>query len=337
MKKIFAIIAIISLLFSCNNNNKIPDVSAIKINLGTERFERNLFDTSAVSLPMYIRHLQTDNPAFTNTFLTKILNVDPLWPADTAATYVNGFIKAYRILYNDIEKKFADFSTYENEIKFALQLVKYYFPDYKTPEKIVTYIGPPDGFGDILAPEGILVGLHHHLGKDYALYKTEMVQQFYPEYISRQFEPDFITINAIKNIAADIYPEKDDDQPLVNQMIEKGKRLFLLQKLLPKTAAYKLIGYTEDQFKDCNAHEAVIWDMFIKNNLLQSIDKNMMRNYVDEGPTTQELGAGSPGNIGSFAGWQIVNKYMQKNTAITLQQLINIDAETIFREAKYKP
>ena len=337
MKKIFLITGIISLLFSCSNKNKIPDVSAIKISLDTERFEKNLFDTNAVSLPMYIRHLQTDNPAFTHTFLTRILNVDPKWPADTAALYVNGFIKAYRLLYNDVEKKFSDFSTYENEIKLSLQLVKHYFPDYKTPEKIITYIGPPDGFGDILAPEGLLVGLHHHLGKDYPLYKTEMVQQFYPAYISRRFEPDYISINAIKNIAADIYPEKDNDQPLVNQMIENGKRLFMLQMLLPKTAEYKLIGYTEDQFKDCIAHEAVIWDMFIKNNLLQSIDKNIMKNYVDEGPTTQELGAGSPGNIGSFAGWQIVKKYMQKNTAITLQQLINTEAETIFREAKYKP
>ena len=337
MKRILFITAIISLLFSCSNKNKTPDVSAIKINLGTERFEKNLFDTTAVSLPMYIRHLQTDNPVFTNTFLTKILNVDPQWPADTAASYVNGFIKAYRILYNDVEKKFSDFSTYENEIKFSLQLVKYYFPDYKTPEKIITYIGPPDGFGDILAPEGLLVGLQHHLGKDYPLYKTEMVQQFYPDYISRRFEPDYISVNAIKNITADIYPEKDNDQPLVNQMIEKGKRLFMLQMLLPKTAEYKLIGYTDDQFKDCIAHEAVIWDMFIKNNLLQSIDKNTMKNYVDEGPTTQELGAGSPGNIGSFAGWQIVKKYMQKNPAVTLQQLINTDAETIFREAKYKP
>ena len=141
----------------------------------------------------------------------------------------------------------------------------------------------------------------------------------------------------MKNIVTDIYPEKNEDQPLIIQMIEKGKRLYMLEHFLPKTESYKLIGYTENQLKDCYAHEGVIWNMFVKNTLLQSIEKSLIKNYVDEGPTTQELGEGSPGNIGTFSGWQIVRKYMQKNAATTLQQLINLDAETIFQEAKYKP
>jgi uncharacterized protein YjaZ len=48
-------------------------------------------------------------------------------------------------------------------------------------------------------------------------------------------------------------------------------------------------------------------------------------------------GEASPGNIGSFAGWQIVKKYMQKNEKISLQELMLTDAETIFQSAKYKP
>jgi uncharacterized protein YjaZ len=50
-----------------------------------------------------------------------------------------------------------------------------------------------------------------------------------------------------------------------------------------------------------------------------------------------ELGEGSPGNIGSFAGWQIVKKYMGSNTNATLPQLMKTDAEVIFQQAKYKP
>jgi uncharacterized protein YjaZ len=120
-------------------------------------------------------------------------------------------------------------------------------------------------------------------------------------------------------------------------MIEKGKRLYLLQKLLPDIDENMLIGYTTDQLIDCNKHEAVIWDLFVKTNLLQITDKSIIKNYVEEGPKTQELGDGAPGNIGSYTGWQIVKKYIQKNSSLSPEQLMAVDAETIFQEVKYKP
>ena len=324
------------ILFSCSNK-KIPDVSNIKISVTTERFEKDFFDTSTNSLFTYLKQLNNKNPSFVENYLTRILSVDPSWPSDTAAAYVNIFIKSYRPVYDSAERIFNDFTPYEEEVKKGLQFVKYYFPEYKLPIKIITYIGPADGFGDILAEDALIVGLQHHLGKNNSLYKTTFVQQTYPDYISKTFEPDYIAVNCIKNIANDLYPEKEDEKPLVNQMIEKGKRLYLLNKFLPLTEEYKLIGYSQEQLKDSYSHEAVIWDLFIKNSLLQVTDKNIIKNYVNESPKTQELGEGAPGNIGSFAGWQIVKKYMQKKPATTLQQLMNLDTEIIFQEAKYKP
>jgi hypothetical protein len=338
MTRVFIVILASALfLFSCNNGEKIPDVSDIKINFTTDRFEKKLFDTSAPSLTAYLQRLESTNPSFTSTFLKTILNADPQWQADTTAAFVNGFVKAFRPVYDSAEKIFGDFSPYEEEIRKGLQFVKYYFPNYKVPEKIITYIGPLDGYGDIISEEGFLIGLHHHLGKNYSLYKTELVRETYPDYISSRFEPDYIAVNCMKNIVYDIYPEKESDKSLINQMIEKGKRLYILSKVLPETDEYKLIGYTEQQLKDSYKHEAAIWDLFVKNSYLQTTDKNISKNFIDEGPKTQELGEGAPGNIGSFAGWQIVKKYMQKNVATTLQQLINLDEETIFQAAKYKP
>ena len=84
-------------------------------------------------------------------------------------------------------------------------------------------------------------------------------------------------------------------------------------------------------------HEASVWDLFVQNNFLQTIDNNIIKNYIGEGPKTQELGEASPGNIGSFAGWQIVKKFMQKNPKLSLAALMTTNAETIFQQAKYKP
>ena len=337
MRVVIITVLFCSILLSCSNHEKIPDVSNIKISLSTDRFEKHLFDTTAHNLFAYLRKLQSNDPSFTNAYLTTILNVDPTWPPDSAAVYVNGFIKAYRPIYDSTEKIFSDFTPYENEIKRGLQFVKYYFPSYKVPEKVITYIGPADGYGDILSDDALIVGLQHHLGKDFSLYKSELVQQTYPEYLSSRFEPGYIHVNCLKNIVNDLYPEKTDDKPLANQMVEKGKRLYLLSKFLPGTEEYKLIGFTKKQLEDAYSHEPVIWDLFVKNAYLQTIDKNIIKNYIGESPKTPELGEGAPGNIGSFAGWQIVKKYMQKNVATTVQQLMNLDAEIIFQQAKYKP
>jgi hypothetical protein len=334
MKK-FVLILLLAGFVACNS--KTPDVSGIAITITTERFEQKLFDTAAGSLSSYLLQLQQANPSFTAVFLNNILNADPAWPADSTATYVNEFIKAYRPVFNTVQKQFGNFEGYEKEIVQALKYCKYYFPAYSLPKKIITYIGPADGYGDIIAPEGLLIGLHHHLGKDDALYKTDLVQQIYPAYISNRFEPATITVNAIRNIVDDMYPDKSDDQPLVNQMIEKGKRLYLMHLLLPQTPQWQLIGYTEQQMNDCQKQEANIWDLFVKNGSLQIADKNIVKNYIGESPKTIELGEGAPGNIGAFAGWQIVKKYMQKNSDVTPQQLMQTTAENIFSAAKYKP
>ncbi len=337
MRLITACLFIPVFLFSCNTGDKIPDVSNIKVELSTQRFEKELFGLDTVNFNTQLDRLQAKYPAFGENFITTILGADPKWSADSIANYVHGFIRAFRNVYDSTQVIFKDFTPYEKDIKLGLQFLKYYFPDYKAPNKIITYIGPLDGFGDILADDAIIIGLHHHLGKNYPIYKTGMVQETYPDYITNRFEPGYIAINCMKNIVLDMYPEKMEDKPLIQQMVEKGKRLFVLAKLLPHTEEYKLIGYTKEQLDDTYQHEKAVWDLFVQNNFLQTIDNSIIKNYVGEGPKTQELGDASPGNIGSFAGWQIVKKYMQKNSKLSLLQLMATDAETIFQEAKYKP
>lgn len=337
MRIVFVFLLATVVLFSCNNAENIPDVSDIKIELQTKRFEQDLFTTDTVNFTQNLDQLIATYPSFGENFLATILNTDPHWSADSAADYVHGFIAAYKPVFDTAQKVFPDFSKYEKEIKQALKFVKYYFPAFKDRKKLITYIGPLDGYGDILSDDAIIVGLQHHLGKNYSLYKSQIVQETYPEYISNRFEPGYIAVNCMKNIINDLYPERMEDKPLVQQMVEKGKRLFILSKLLPDTDEYKLIGYTKEQLKAVYEHEAQIWALFTQNNFLQTMDNNIIKNYIGEGPKTQELGEASPGNIGSFAGWQIVKKYMQQNGKLSLQKLMQTDAETIFQQAKYKP
>jgi len=336
MRAFLWILIIVCLMESCGGK-KTPDVSGITVELSTHRYEKKLFDSTAPSLIAYLQELQGTDPAFTDIFLSNILNADPRWPADSTAMYVNSFVDSYRPVYRDVEKNYADFKPFEIALEDACRFVKYYFPAYRLPNKIITYIGPADGYGDAVTKDAFLVGLHYHLGKDNPLYQSAIVTQIYPDYLTRSFEPGYIVINAMKNIVNDLYPEKSTDQPLINSMVEKGKRLYLLQSFLPNTPEHLLIGYTELQLKNCYKQESVVWELFVKNNLLQNSDRNTIKNYLEDGPKTQELGEGAPGNIGSFAGWQVVKKFMEKKPATTLPQLMEMDSEMLFREAKYKP
>lgn len=337
MRLLFGLVIMCGLLHSCNSGEKTPDVSHIKIQVSTQRFEKELFKLDSANFQVNLEKLIAQYPSFGENFLYTVLGTDPKWNADSVASYVKGFINAYRNVYDSSELLFKDFAPYEAELKKGLQFVKHYFPKYTVPEKIITYIGPLNGYGDIVSDDALIVGLHLHLGKNFSLYKSELVQQTYPDYISSNFEPGYIAVTNLKNIVLDLFPEKMEDKSLVQQMVEKGKRLYILSKVLPNEEEYKLIGYSPVQLKDSYDHERNIWDLFVQNNLLQTIDNNIIKNYIGESPKTQELGDASPGNIGSFAGWQIVKKYMKKYPETSLQKLMITDDDTIFREAKYKP
>ena len=336
LKSFLALLLAGTVFFSCKSN-KAPDVSDIKIDLSTQRFEQDFFKMDSNKVATVLDAVIAKYPSFGENFLATILNVDPRWQGDTAANYIKAFMAAYRPVFDSSQRVFADFSVYEQQIEKAFKYTRYYFPQYKLPGKIITYIGPMDGYGDILDADAVIVGLHQHLGKNYSMYATPVVRETYPEYISARFTPEYIQVNTMKNIVLDLFPEKFEDKRLGVQMVEKGKRLDALQQLLPDVKPHLVIGYTQKQWTESMDRQAVIWDLFVQNNYLQTTDYNITKNFIGDGPKTQELGEASPGNIGSFSGWQIVNKYMAKFPETSLPDLMKMDAEEIFQKAKYKP
>lgn len=336
MRFIFSFI-VLTILVSCKNNANTPDVSNIKMKLPVERFEKDFFTLDSTQMAAGFESLQKKYPTFSNIYFAHILNADPRWTNDSLYSYSKGFINSYQFVFDSVNNVFADFKPYQEELEKGMQYVKYYFPEYDAPSKIITYIGPLDGYGDILDEDALIVGLQHHIGAQFSGYQFPWVIQTYPNYISNNFTPATISVNAFKNIVLDLYPEKSEDKSLIIQMVEKGKRLYLLNRFLPFKDDYLLIGFRKEQFEESKKHENVIWDLFVQNNFLQTIDINIIKNYIGESPKTQVLGESAPGNIGSFTGWQIVKKYMEKYPDTKIPDLMNMDPESLFEKTKYKP
>jgi len=346
IKKILLILVSSICIVACNSGPSVPDVSNIKVNLVTERFEQDFFAMDTNNVHGSLMQLERKYPGFLNDFVVKILAIPILPTPDTSVDrMIKKFISDYRPVKDTADIVFRSFDEISAQVKKGLQFAKYYFPNYRLPEKIITFIGPMDAYfegslgayGDIISNEGFAVGLQLHLGKNYSLYSSEMGQELYPLYISKRFEPAYIPVNCMKNIVDDLFPEKPNEKPLIDQMVEKGKRLYILDRLLPYTADSLKIGYTGPQLKGCYENEAHIWDLFLRNDFIYSIDPSVNKNYLQDGPKTDELGDASPGFIGLFVGWQIVKKYMSKHPDLPLAQLMQTDSRKIFEESKYKP
>lgn len=348
LKKNLFIISVVFIFCACSNNKKAPDVSAVKIDLVTMRFEQDLFSIDTNHVASSMQELLKKYPQFTPDFIQNILGLDLdslVIEGNAQDQAIKLFLHDYRPLKDSADLIYKDFSKESQEIKKALQYVKYYFPTYDLPKKVITFIGPINANfetsfgiqGDILTPEGVGVGLTLHLGKNFSFYKSPQGREQYPDYISDNFDKEHITVNCMRNIVDDLFPYKAVGAALIEQMVERGKRLFLISKFLPYTDEHIIIGYTSEQMKDAISHEALIWQFYLNNELLNMSDQNIVKNYIGESPKTPELGEGAPGNLGSFSGWQIVKKFMAQNEKISLQELMKMPPREIYQQSKYRP
>jgi hypothetical protein len=240
------------LLAACKTTPGKPDVSGIKVNLVTQRFEQDLFAIDTNNVGPGLRALSAKYPGFLNDFLVNILGIPQGDPQ--AGMIIKKFIIDFRPVKENADKQFSNFKAYNEELIQMLKHVKYYFPSYPLPAKVITFVGPMDAFyesslgwsGDIITTEGLGIGLQMHLGAFSPLYAEEGGQG-YPQYISRRFEPAYISVNCARNIIDDMYPDQSKTKTLIEHMVDKGKRLYVLDKLLPDLADTLKIGYTGGQ------------------------------------------------------------------------------------------
>jgi hypothetical protein len=337
---------VLTIFIGACGNNSGPDVSDININLQTQRFEQDFFALDTTAFEQSLTKLNEKYPLFFPDFVEKVLGLPPLRAGmPETSEMLKKFLSDYRPVKDSADKVFNDFEKYNRETIEGLKHVKHYFPAYKTPEKLITFIGPMDayfeastgGYGDALTTNALIVGLQLHLGSRFSMYTSEMGQSLYPAYISRKFAPEYIPVNCIKNVIDDMYPENTTGKSLVEKMVEKGKRLYVLNKLMPETPDTLKIGYTDKQLKGCYENEGLIWNFILTNSLAYNTDPSVIKGYIGEAPNTPELGEGSPGYIALFLGQRIVEKFMEKNDGMQLDSLMRMDPRTIFEQSKYRP
>jgi gliding motility-associated lipoprotein GldB len=309
-------LAICFFLLSCEKKNKIEKaVEEIPIEIKVDRFDKAFFETKPEDLSKLKQKYPYFFPAGTNDALWIEKMKHPQW----------------RELYGEVQKKYADFSSINQEIETLFKHIKFYFPKTKTP-KVVTLISEMDyNTKTIYADSLVIVSLELYLGKNHKFYQ-------FPEYIKQNFESTQI----VPDIASSFLQTKmvpDTDKTFLSQMIYLGKELYLKELLLPEYSDASRIGYTPEQINWCVENEGYIWRYFIDKEILYSVDAKLIPRFLSPAPFSKfylEIDNDSPGQVGAWIGWQIVRSYM-KNNDVTINELMNKKAKEIFEQSKYKP
>jgi len=303
-------------MVSCNKKSKIEqDVEQIPVELSVDRFDKAFFETK----PEDLANLKTKYPFFFSNKYDDKVWIDKLQNKD------------WRALYNEVQKKYANFDKQTTEIEDLFKHIKYYFPETITP-KVYTVIAEMDyNSKAIYANDKLIIALELYLGTNHKFYQ-------FPEYLKQNFEerqmmPDIVSSYALTKIPL------PSDKTLLSSMIYYGKELYLKDLLLPDYSDAERIGYKSEQITWCQENESYMWRFFIDDNLLFDTDYRLPNRFINLAPFSKfylEIDNESPGRIGQWVGWQIVRSFMEHNDS-SLQDMLKMDAKQLFEKSKYKP
>lgn len=325
------------LLPGCTETVQRPDVSQISVSVRTMRFDRDFFALDTLALPSQLQGLARSYPDFYSEYMQFMLGVSGQPRDSLTQQTILSFLRSYRPVYDSLRSRFERTQPIEQELQQSFRYLRYYFPDYPTGT-VTFFMGPFDAPGVALVRSGIAVGLQQFGGTDFFAYNTPAVLAIYPAYLSRRFAPGYMVPTVMKAITEDIFPYAAADRTLIEQMVEKGKYWYLLDLLMPDTPDSLKTGFTQAQLDWCHENEGLIWSHLLRNEDLNSLNPVVIQTYLGEAPFTQGLSqTDSPGNLGTWVGWQIVKKFVAKNPMVDPRALMQTKATTLLEQAKYKP
>ena len=316
MRFFITVFVVLFILSSCNKEKNEIDVSNINIDLEVERYEVDFYKANNNTLKNVKKKYPYLFPEEFSDSLALIKIQD----------------KEEQELFNETQKIYKDFSKTKKELEALFKHVKFYNPKFKYP-KIITIISNIEYDSKVIYADSLLlISLDVYLGKNHKFYAD------FPKYIKENNTKEHIVVDVANEIIKMQTPISFN-RSFINKIIFEGKKLYLLDKYLPNVPNNIKIGYSSEKLDWAQANEEQIWKYFIEKNLLYSTDTKLNKRFIENAPFSKfylEQDNLSPGRIGVWVGWQIVQSYMKHND-VSLQELLQKNEQELFNESKYKP
>lgn len=245
--------------------------------------------------------------------------------------------QAYHDVFNECEKRYEHTEDIQRQFTKSFSRATQLIPGYQTPENIHLIYS---GFGNYLALDEntLYVSLEYFLGADYANYAyAPGVFQYQIKNMTREK----IVPDAIYECTCEQFPMTKEAGNLLDYLIYYGKMLYVTDAIMQEDSPKRIMGYTDDEWAWCEANEKKMWNFLREENLLFETDNKMITDFTIMSGATKYFSTeqySAPGRAAVWLGWQIVSKYMERNSSLSLADLLaQQDAQMILNGSRYNP
>ena len=330
---IFTSIVITLLFYSCKKTNRFAiNTSKDGIKVVIQRFDKDLILLDTINTEVAVKHLYKKYPDFFPVYISSILEMNP---QDTLkiCDLIKNFLKdtTFVKVNKKVLEEYADVSDIETTLSTAFTYIHYYFPEIKLPT-VYFFVS---GFNRAILWNDHLIGIGTdlYLGNDYPLYK-----EITYEYMIYNMRRECIPADIVSTLLVNSFPMKSSQDRLIENMLYRGKIMYLLSIFLPEEKPTDLIGYTSAQWEWCKKYEKEIWASVIEQKALFSSNSKIIGAFINDAPFTAPISQDSPGRLGTWIGWQIIKSYMETNKNVDLRQLMNErNYEKLLENSNYYP
>ncbi len=236
---------------------------------------------------------------------------------------------ALMALYKDALTRFEEVEDIEQKLGQGFSYLTGCFPEMKIPHVYMHVSGLNQ---NVLTGENALsVSIDKYLGYDYPLY-----EEFFYDYQRVKMQPAYVVQDYLTGWLMSEFPFAGKENVLLERMLYAGKIKYLVSQACPEISPAQLMGYTEEEYQFVKKNEELIWRTAIERKHLYTPDLITTNQYLEEQPSPF-FSDEAPGNIGSFIGWQIIEKYMEETKSAPDLLMQNNNAQEILSLSRYKP
>ena len=338
MKQLKYILPLLFVLCACRGGRKYFPNDVPVVSVPIVRFDNAVLNLEtamdSLSLRAAVDELYDEYPEFMPFWTEDILGIpaeDTSYLCQVIPQFLQDTTYGFRVTNARCAEMFADITDIQQELNIAFgRLSTFYSGEIPTLYFFISGFnraisGTPD--------EGIAVGVDMYLGSDYEYYNRVVYQ-----YQKQTMRKECIPVDVMSYYLFTHIPFASEKSRLLENMIYRGKIMFVTSLLFPKEKPWEVAGYTEEQWKWCVNNERAIWGLIMDKKDLYKTDPLVLTSYLNDGPFTSEISQQSPGRLGMWVGWRIVESYMNHHPEVTLADLLTEnDAQHILEQSYYKP
>ena len=329
----FAVLVFSLLLTACNGGSH-PVVEPVPIDLEVVRLDHAVFRTPADSMGATCLRMQAELGPFWQLYVEDILQAaaldDPRLPlALNTFTSDPDWMEAQAA----IDSVFGDLAPQRADLEEAFGRLKAIYPDSITPRVIVFNSG--FNYGLYPTDTDLGIGAEWFIGPEQRVI-SYLAQEGFPEYVKARMRKDMLAPGAVKGWLMVHWLRDVRGEDLLTNLVEVGKVMALLETVMPGTDAALRFAFTPGQLKWCEENEYMMWQKIVTDELLFSKEEKAVSRILNDAPFTNGFPRESPGHVGEWIGYRMVQAYMADNPDLTFAQLFALtDAKEILKT--YKP